>query len=145
MQVKPLAESDFERWSELWDGYLSFYETELSPEMSRATFDRLVSERVENMCSLGAYDPELVGIAHLVFHPSTWRAENDCYLEDLFVAPEARRAGVGRQLIEACFELARERGATRCYWLTMDSNAVARALYDQMAELSPFVVYEREL
>jgi GNAT superfamily N-acetyltransferase len=142
MLVRPLNLDDFPRWVPLWDGYLDFYETELSPDVSAVTFERLVSDEVPQMLGLGAFAPELVGIAHLVFHPSTWRTSNDCYLEDLFVDPAARRTGAGRRLLDECKSVARDRGAERLYWLTKDSNTVARALYDQVAELSPFVVYE---
>jgi GNAT superfamily N-acetyltransferase len=142
MQVRALVADDFPRWSELWDGYLRFYETELPPDVSVETFRRLLSEDVPNIVALGAFAPALVGIAHLVFHPSTWRLENDCYLEDLFVDPSARRSGAGSLLLEECKALAKLRGADRLYWLTKESNSVARALYDQVAVLSPFVVYE---
>jgi hypothetical protein len=38
---------------------------------------------------------------------------------------------------------ARARGASRVYWLTQESNATARALYDQMAERSGFIQYRK--
>ncbi len=36
---------------------------------------------------------DALGIAHLVFHPSTWTATDKCYLEDLFVSKTARGGG----------------------------------------------------
>ena len=38
-------------------------------------------------------------------------------------------------------EAARERGATRYYWHTQDTNATARLLYDRVARFSGFIRY----
>lgn len=84
-----------------------------------------------------------IGIAALVFHRSTWSATWYCYLEDLFVAPEARGLGVGRALIEATYAEADRRGADRTYWATQETNATARKLYDRIGKLSEFVQYRR--
>jgi GNAT superfamily N-acetyltransferase len=84
-----------------------------------------------------------VGLAHLLFHRSTWSPTCYCYLEDLFVAPERRKQGIGRALIEAVFREADARGATRTYWMTQEHNHVARALYDRLATRAPFVQYRR--
>ena len=56
-----------------------------------------------------------------------------CYLQDLFVATEARGTGAGRALIEAVAEAARSAGSTRLYWNTAADNATARLLYDRLA------------
>jgi GNAT superfamily N-acetyltransferase len=64
-------------------------------------------------------------------------------LQDLFVAEEARGKGIGRALIEAVYTAARGTGASRVYWLTQESNATARALYDKIADRSGFIQYRR--
>jgi GNAT superfamily N-acetyltransferase len=86
-----------------------------------------------------------VGLAHLVFHPTTWAQRPYCYLEDLFVDRGVRGAGVAGRLFEALYEAAREHGATRVYWHTQQYNGAARSLYDTVGQLTSFVVYEREL
>ena len=100
------------------------------------------SPEMRGLCAVGD-DGSLVGIALLVFHPSTWSATSYCYLEDLFVAPPARGQGVGRALIEAVYPAADERGATRTYWVTETGNAAARRLYDGVAMRAPYVQYRR--
>jgi len=42
-----------------------------------------------------------VGLTHYLYHRSCWSLVNNCYLQDLFTAPEARGSGVGAALIEA--------------------------------------------
>ena len=66
-----------------------------------------------------------------------------CYLEDLFVLPEARGQGVARRLIEAVFAAADETGASTVYWHTQEFNANGRALYDTLAHRTSFIVYQR--
>jgi GNAT superfamily N-acetyltransferase len=53
--------------------------------------------------------------------------------------------GIGRALIAHVAGWARERGCSQLYWRTHQSNAPARALYDQVAENRGFIVYQRDL
>ena len=87
----------------------------------------------------------VVGLVHFLYHRSTSQIAMNCYLQDLFTSPDARGGGVGRRLIEAVYERARASGAARVYWLTHNTNATARRLYDQVADDSGFVVYRKAL
>ena len=141
--VRPLEAHDFDAWLPLWNGYNAFYRNEVSAEVSRETFRRL-HEGAEGFFGLVASsDDVLVGLAHATFHPSTWTTRSYCYLEDLFVARAHRGSGVARALIEGVFNEAGRRGADRVYWHTQSYNAPARSLYDQVAQPTSFVVYER--
>lgn len=132
-------------WEPLWRGYLTFYETAYSGEVADVTWARL-HDPAEPMHLLGAYlDGRLTGIVQYLFHRSHWFIADVCYLQDLFVAPEARGHGVGRALIEAVADKAREAGAARLYWMTHETNATARALYDALAERSGFIQYRKAL
>lgn len=70
------------------------------------------------------------GITHYSFQNSTWVKTNYCYLEDLFVNPNARGLGLGRALIDEVKKVAIEAGSKRLYWNTDRSNEAARKLYD---------------
>jgi GNAT superfamily N-acetyltransferase len=142
--IRALQAADYAPWERLWLSYLRFYRAEVSNEVTATTFSRLC-DQTDGLIGLVAADEQgvLTGLAHLVFHPSTWSADPYCYLEDLFVTPAARGTGTARQLLEAVFEEARRRGAARTYWETQEFNAPARSLYDQVAHRTSFVVYER--
>jgi GNAT superfamily N-acetyltransferase len=144
--VRPIVVGDIDEWVPLWTAYLDFYRETLDEEVTRRTFERLTG-RKDGLFGFGAESPErtLVGIAHGVLHPSTWSTSPSCYLEDLFVAPNARGTGTAWALVEAVVEEARRRGATKLYWHTQEFNGPARSLYDQLATRVSFVVYERSL
>jgi GNAT superfamily N-acetyltransferase len=85
-----------------------------------------------------------IGLAHALFHRSTWSASHYCYLEDLFVDPACRGLGIGRSLIADLVSLGKARGWSRLYWHTRRDNP-ARALYDRFVEADDFVRYRMEL
>jgi GNAT superfamily N-acetyltransferase len=144
--IRRLDSGDWDAWLPLWDGYLRFYRAELPEETTRFTFERLC-ERRDGMLGLIALDDDggAVGIAHLVFHPSTWSPTVKCYLEDLFVSKATRGGGWGRALIEAVYAEADAAGASEVYWHTQQFNAPGRSLYDTVAHNTSFIVYEHEL
>ena len=141
--VRPLEAKDLDAWLPLWYGYNSFYRNEVTAEVTENTFRRL-HEGADGFFGLVAeHDVALVGLAHAIFHPSTWTTRSYCYLEDLFVARTHRGSGAARALIEGIYAEADRRGADSVYWHTQSYNAPARSLYDQVARPTSFVVYER--
>ena len=141
--IKPVGASERAAWEPLWKGYLDFYETVLPRETYDVTWARLHNPD-EPMFALGAYvDGRLAGIVHYLYHRSCWTVGNYCYLQDLFVAEGARKLGLGRALIEAVYKEARAAGASRVHWLTHETNATARALYDTLADRPGFIQYRK--
>ena len=70
----------------------------------------------------------------------TWGTEFICYLEDLFVAEDARGIGAGRALINELIRFSHENGWSRLYWHAHEINE-ARKLYDSITPVDPFVRY----
>ena len=74
-------------------------------------------------------DSEPAGFA-LYFHTfSTFECRRGIWLEDLFVVPEQRRAGVGRLLLSHLASVALERGCARLEWAALDWNEPALNFY----------------
>lgn len=141
--VRPIASNERTAWEPLWRGYLTFYESSQMPEAMDVTWAR-IHDPAEPMFALGAErDGRLIGLVQYLFHRSFWTVGNYCYLQDLFVTPEARGTGVGRALIEAVEREARTAGASRVHWLTKEDNRTARALYDTLADRSGFIQYRK--
>lgn len=143
LAVRDLREDDRAGWDPLWRGYLEFYGAAIDDNVTDLTFRRLLDPEQDMFCLVGELDGVLAGIVQCVLHRSTWTAGPYCYLQDLFVAPDARDRGVGRALIEAVYARADHLGAARVYWLTHETNATARVLYDSVAVRSGFIQYRR--
>ena len=142
--IRPLRAADEDVWRGLWTAYLEFYETSVPEEVYRTTFARLLSNDPREFHGLVAEQAGApIGITHFLFHRHCWKLENVVYLQDLYVAPEARGTGAGRALIEAVYAAADAAGCPTVYWLTQDFNATARRLYDRIATLTPFIKYQR--
>jgi GNAT superfamily N-acetyltransferase len=77
-------------------------------------------------------DGEIVGFA--LFFPtfSTFLARPGLWLEDLYVRPAHRGAGLGRRLLRALAAIAVERGCGRFEWAVLDWNAPAIGFYERM-------------
>ena len=123
-------------------GLSRFYRADVAPQVTERTFERLGQD--EQVYGLVAEDAEgrLLGLMNLVFHPSTWSAVGYCYIEDLYVSPQARPQGVGKAVRTGVSA----GGGTRQrsgLWMTQEYNAPARSLYDKIGRRSSFIVYTR--
>jgi GNAT superfamily N-acetyltransferase len=149
VSIRPVLRSDYDRWRPLWDGYNAFYgrrgTTALPEEITQVTWKRFfeVSEPVRAV--VAEQSGHLVGLAHYVFHRSTTRLRDVCYLQDLFTAEPVRGRGIGRHLIEAVYDAARNAGSSRVYRQTQATNQAGRALYEKLAGHFGFIVYSHEL
>ena len=73
---------------------------------------------------------EAVGVAALRFRPSIFTEGLTAYLEELYIAPEARGQGHGHALLEAAIAHSRERGATSMEIAVDEPDAAAIRLYE---------------
>ena len=121
----------------LFDAYRQFYRQAPDPDGAR----RFLAERIargESVILLASGDGGLpTGFTQLYPFFSSVRMRHVWVLNDLFVAPEARRSGVARALMDAARDFAREDGAASLELATERTNASAQALYDSLG-------YERD-
>ena len=129
----------------LWDAYLAYYRVDLPPEITTATWARLMDPASPVKARLALIEGQVRGFAIHLHHPSTWVATEDCYLEDLYVAEMARGHGLGRALIDDLIALARAKGWSRLYWHTDEANRRARALYDSYTRSDGHIRYRLAL
>lgn len=144
LNIRPIEPRDRAAWDEMWAGYLTFYQSELPPEVSDDTFARLTSGALIGLIAEND-DGRVLGFAHALLHAETWSPKPVCYLEDLFVRREARGTGAGRALIEALAARGRRDGWLRLYWHTAHDNTTAQGLYDKVATRTDWLRYELDL
>jgi len=147
--TRPIHPEDYNQWRELWDGYNAYYgrsgETALPEQITAATWTRFhdPSEPVHGL--VAEMDGRIVGLVHYLFHRSTTRLNDVCYLQDLFTEPSVRGMGVGRSLVQLVYNNARSAGSSRVYWQTHTTNQAGRLLYDKLAKHMGFIVYSQDL
>ncbi len=144
MEIIALTEKDNSSWQQLWQEYLTFYNTSISQKVTDNTWNNIV--KGEQIKGFGAFvDDTLVGFVHIVIHPNTWNDTDCIYLEDLFITANARGTGLGRALIEYIYDFANKNDCNRVYWVTDEDNYQARQLYDKLACKTNMVQYRYDV
>src|SRR6202521_6468259 len=98
VRVRPLQARDKAAWLPLFKGYIALYKASVSEDVIEIAWQRLMQGGEGFHIALVAVDEAdtPVGLAHVLFHRSTWSPTWYCYLEDLFVDPVRRQKGAGR-------------------------------------------------
>lgn len=157
LRIRPIGPHDRDAWQALFVAYGVFYETDFTPAVLDGVWTWLIDATHEVsalVAELGVNDgaadsggPEvvtLVGFAHLRRTYDTFTAGPAWSLDDLYVAPEHRGAGVARGLIAACDATAHAAGGGTLRWITASDNLTAQRLYDTLATRTTWVTYEKE-
>jgi len=145
IETRAVDHSDFDRWLPLWNGYQWFYAVDIPQAATMKTWARFLDPGEPVHAAIATVDGQALGLAHWIYHRSTWTAEDYCYLQDLFVSDEARGLGLGRALIMHVAAEAKRQSSPRVYWSTHETNRNAMQLYDRIAERSAFVQYRKFL
>jgi len=80
-------------------------------------------------------DGAVVGVALWFLNFSTWRGTHGIYLEDLFVQPQHRGKGLGRELLRTLAAVCAERGYSRLEWSVLDWNTPSIDFYEAAGAL----------
>lgn len=145
IEIRPATAADQKAWLPLWQAYLRFYKTELPAEVSDSTWQRFLDPSEPTHLALAWQGDKAVGMVQTVIHRSNWSIGNSCYLQDLYVSPDLRGTGVGRQLIEHVYAAARDLGCAKVHWLTHETNTTAQQLYDRIADRPGFIQFRKAL
>ena len=106
---------------------------EKAPEQMVATIDQINGSLFNNQpvafCHVAEVDGQIVGIALWFLNYSTWLGKPGVYLEDLFVQPEYRGHGIGKDFMKTLAQLCIERGYERFQWWVLDWNEPSIEFY----------------
>ncbi|TQV87412.1 GNAT family N-acetyltransferase [Aliikangiella coralliicola] len=133
--IRRPALNEQSQWQRLWEGYLQFYQAKnFSPELTDLLWSRIhdLQHPIQCFVSEDITRNQLSGLVHFFPHTNTWKAGQVCYLEDLYVDSTYRGNGVGRALIQAVINYAKEQSWEYVYWHTQHDNHNARELYDRL-------------
>jgi GNAT superfamily N-acetyltransferase len=141
--IRAARAEDHERWRRLWRGYCDALGGVVPDTVTDGVWRRILAPEEPIFCLVASLPgTPIIGIANYVLHSNTWSLQMVCYLEDLFVAPEARGSGAARALIEGLVTLGKTQNWRRVYWHTHDNNYRARTLYDRVTPRTDYVRYD---
>jgi len=92
----------------------------------------LFEERAAEALLLETSDGEAIGYAIFFTTFSTFECRSGVWLEDVYVRPEHRRGGIGREVMEHLARLAEQRGHVRLEWVALDWNEPAINFYEKL-------------
>jgi ribosomal protein S18 acetylase RimI-like enzyme len=130
LAIRRAETPDAEAIAKLLDDFSREFDEPTPGASALATRVRQLLAHGEITVLLGGSEPS--GLAVLRFRPALWTKTLECYLEELYVVPARRGQGLGRGLMEAAIELARQRGASRIDLGTGEDDVAARALYERL-------------
>jgi GNAT superfamily N-acetyltransferase len=127
--VRRASRADIRALVPLFDAYRQFYGQAPDPALAFKFLDARLSAD-ESVIFLAEEGGAAVGFAQLYPSFSSLSARRTFILNDLFVADEARRGGVGRTLIDAAVTFAKAAGAARMSLSTATGNHTAQSVYE---------------
>jgi GNAT superfamily N-acetyltransferase len=142
--IATVAADDLAELLTLMRAYCDFYETAPSDEALLGLSRALLSDPQLEGVQLIARDERsgAVGFATVFWSWDTTEARQIGIMNDLFVAPAARRKGLADRLVQACVERCTQRGAVRLDWQTAPENLRAQRLYDRIGGVrEPWLLY----
>jgi ribosomal protein S18 acetylase RimI-like enzyme len=140
--VRAPRSDDRQRWGELYRGYATFYRVDQSEADRDVVWSWIHDPMREVGCLVAERDGRIGGIAHYRPFARPLAASTGCYLDDLFVDPEARGSGAVDALLTALRRVALARGWSVVRWITADDNHRARSVYDRYAERTMWITYD---
>ena len=128
LRIRAATPDDLDRVVPLFDAYRQFYGQAADPRGAHEFLSERI-ERRESVVVIVERGETVLGFAQLYPMFSSVRMASIWVLNDLYVAADERRSGIGTLLLDAAAAAARAAGATRLVLETGRDNAAARALY----------------
>ena len=141
--TRAIEPQDYDSWRALYGAYADFYRDTQTDGQMREVWTWLMDPGHDVQAIVAIDDAAyLAGLAHYRPFARPLGALIGCFLDDLFVSPDARGSGAADALLEHLRSLARESGWSVVRWITADNNYRARAKYDQYATRTMWVTYD---
>lgn len=132
-------------WRVLYRAYADFYQTVITDDMLTLVWSWLMDTQCELRGLAAQKGDDITAIAHWRLHIRPLSAQKSAYLDDVFVNPEMRRAGLGRLLINEAANRAKSEGGALLRWATAKDNTTAQMLYDKIARRTDWLIYDMNL
>ena len=139
MIIRAANANDRAQWESLWQDSV---DGALDKDVIDHSFNAITNgANAINALVAEGEDGDIIGLLHYVVHPVAGCIEPVCYMQDLFVSPEARRQGVAKSLMQGLEKLAADNKYDRIYWLLDKANEGAKEFYKNIGIPLEFGLY----
>lgn len=143
IRIRPAAQADKGAWAVFFEQYAACGNQIQTPEMRDRVWQWIHSETAQTVCLLAEDEQgQLVGFVHFRSYERPLPATTGTYIDDMFVSPQVRGAGIVDQMIDAVGTYARHKGWDVVRWMTAETNYRARSVYDRHADKTKWITYE---
>jgi ribosomal protein S18 acetylase RimI-like enzyme len=141
-EIRPFAAQDREAFLAMWRAFIATAPNEPgNPRIGEVNFERVMSGGPLRGI-VACRDGQPLGFALFLAFPFTWARGDVCYLQDIFVAGEARGQGLARAMIAHLVALGEANGWFKIFWMIPPENATAQRLYDKVAKRMDYIRYD---
>lgn len=138
--------ADKTQWQTLYQGYAEFYKVPMNQTILDTVWQWIEDEQQPFFCLIAKDEQgEALGLMHFREMASPLRGAKVGFLDDLFIAPQARGQGLVTALFARLELEAKEQQWPLVRWITADNNYRARAVYDQVANKTQWLTYQLTL
>ena len=133
MTIRQAVPSDLPELVELCAEHAAYERSHFEPEGKvEALRIMLFAPEARLQCLVAEADGKLIGYATFSVECSTWDAAYYMHMDCLFLRPEARNKGLGKQLMKVIAQQALDMGVARMQWQTPSFNVDAVRFYDRL-------------
>lgn len=142
LEVRPIIADDRDAWEPLFRAYRDFYRSADSDEVVDTVWGWLLDPNHETNGLVALESTTIVGFAHYRSFARPTTGTTGLWLDDLFTAGDQRGQGIGRALIGALTDKARDNNMSVLRWITAADNQPAQRLYDSVADRTSWLTYD---
>ncbi|MFC7048889.1 GNAT family N-acetyltransferase [Emcibacter nanhaiensis] len=144
-EIVEIRQLSFGDWAELYRGYADSYGVPITDEQLHKVWEWLGGHETELRGLAAVQDGKPVGIVHYRRFLRPLAGEVGMFLDDIYVAKEARRHGVGEALIDAIKNIAETQNCTMIRWITHEDRPDAMAFYKKFGKETRWVTFDLKL
>ena len=145
IEIVEIRQLSFEDWAELYRGYADSYDVPITDEQLHRVWIWLGGHETELRGVAAIKDGKPAGIVHYRRFLRPLAGEVGIFLDDIYVAEEARRQGVGEALLDAIKNIAETQNCTMIRWITSKDRPEAVAFYEQFGEKTNWITFDMKL
>lgn len=146
MHINQLSKEDKEQWQQLYHAYANFYHVPMNDDILDTVWSWVFDEHQPFYCMIAKNDDgKAIGLMHFREMASPLRGKMVGFLDDLYVAPEARGTGCVQALYDELNTFGKTKNWPLIRWITADDNYKARSSYDKIADRTMWVTYQMNM